>query len=324
MSFDRDATLARRVGPEIQKTMQHRLDSGFFGRFMSGPSILDIGFRGGNPDNQPIVPHAIGVDMDYPGYDGKTLPFADLSQDAVHSSHCLEHIPDPINALSEWFRVLRIGGFLVLTVPHQQLYERKPTPTSRWGGNDHRRYYTPATLLAEIESALPCGEFRIRLLRDNDQGFDYGIPADAWPEGCYEIEVVIQRIQRPAHAANLVLSPAAKAAIESYRVMIASLLRLDAAGATPDRAALEAFGKAVEIPPYAVVQSLFPDVPDATMRRLLPPLVDPSCVDRPWYIAHYPDVRAIVKDDPDIVFQHYRRAGYFERKLPAMRLGLYG
>src|ERR1051326_639742 len=115
----------RHVGPEVRKRMRARIESGFFAHFLSGQNVLDIGFRGNDPANVPIVPWAIGVDKDFAGYDGTTLPFEDRSQDAVHSSHCLEHIPNPATALAEWFRVIRVGGYLVLTVPHQQLYERK-------------------------------------------------------------------------------------------------------------------------------------------------------------------------------------------------------
>jgi len=35
-------------------------------------------------------------------------------------------------------------------------------------------------------------------LTDNDVGYDYSIPPDQHPAGCYEIELVIQRIQQPA------------------------------------------------------------------------------------------------------------------------------
>jgi hypothetical protein len=35
-------------------------------------------------------------------------------------------------------------------------------------------------------------------LIDNDAGYDYSIPPDQHPAGCYEIELVIQRIQQPA------------------------------------------------------------------------------------------------------------------------------
>jgi SAM-dependent methyltransferase len=324
MSAQPRAILDRPVGPEVRKTIQSRIESGFFTKFMSGPNVLDIGFRGSNPLNQPIVPHAIGVDRDFPGYDGKTLPFSDQSQDAVHSSHCLEHIPDPSHALADWFRVLRIGGYLILTVPHQQLYERKPTPTSRWGGNEHHRFYTPAVLLAEIEAALPVGEFRVRSLRDNDKDFDYSRTPDQSPLGCYEIEIVLERIARPAYAENLRLSAKARAAIDLYRQTVETLLHFDNTGIAIDVAPLEAFGRIFPIPPFKVLRPLFPAASDGQLRKLLWPLVDPSVVDVKYYVERHPDVRRVVGAETDQAPAHYRRAGYFEGKNPSNRMGLYG
>src|SRR3546814_4982447 len=38
------------------------------------------------------------------------------SLDFVHSSHCLEHLREPKAGLAAWFRALRPGGFLVVTI----------------------------------------------------------------------------------------------------------------------------------------------------------------------------------------------------------------
>ena len=128
-------------------------------RYFSGPAILDIGFRGGDPDAEPITETAIGVELDYPGYDGLTLPFADESQDTVLAAHVLEHISNYRPVLRDWLRVLKIGGHLVVMVPHRDLYERLPDLPSRWNG-DHKRLYTPASLMREIEDSLPVNAYR--------------------------------------------------------------------------------------------------------------------------------------------------------------------
>ena len=63
---------------EAGKTYARNCANGFFRRYMSGDVVLDIGYKGyDNPKGITVLPHAIGVDLDYPGYDGKTLPFAD-------------------------------------------------------------------------------------------------------------------------------------------------------------------------------------------------------------------------------------------------------
>lgn len=194
------------VGEEGRKTFQRFLRDGFFRRYMSGDHILDIGYKGYVQDAHPILPQAIGVDLDYPGYDGKVLPFADESQDAVFNSHTLEHIADYRGALRDWFRVLKVGGHLIIVVPHQFLYERRREPPSRWNG-DHRRFYTAGSLLREIEEALEPTAFRVRMLEDNDLDYDYGRPLDQHPSGSYEIICVLEKIAQPTWAAELFPQP---------------------------------------------------------------------------------------------------------------------
>ena len=186
----------RQVGEEASKVQQLRLENGFFDTYLSGARILDIGYRGYIENVVPIVPQAIGVELDYPGYDGRTLPFADGSQDAVFASHCLEHIQDFVQALRDWFRVLRQGGYLVVMVPHQFLYEKRAALPSLYN-QDHKRYYTPASLMGDIEAALPPNTYRLRHLADNDREFDYAIPPERHAGGCYEIELVIEKIASP-------------------------------------------------------------------------------------------------------------------------------
>jgi SAM-dependent methyltransferase len=185
------------VKGEPAKMFVLRLINGFFSKYMSGSVILDIGYRGGHTDAVPIFPHAIGIDLDYPGYDGVRLPFEDGSVDSVFASHILEHVLDPTAVFREWFRVLKIGGFIVCIVPHQYLYERKVDLPSRWNAG-HLRFYTPAALLRELEESLEPNSYRIRCFTENDFGYAYGLTPDRHAWGCYEIELVVEKIERPS------------------------------------------------------------------------------------------------------------------------------
>jgi SAM-dependent methyltransferase len=185
-----------KVGSEARKSFSRYVDDGFFDKYFLGERILDIGYKGYVDDVTPILPHAVGVDLDFPGYDGKTLPFPDESQDTVFTSHVLEHIEDYRSAIAEWFRVLKIGGFLVLAVPHQYLYERSLHLPSKFNV-DHKRFYTPASLLSEVQEALDPFSYRVRMLEDNDREFDYSIEPDRHAGGSYEIVLVLEKIRRP-------------------------------------------------------------------------------------------------------------------------------
>ena len=184
------------VKGEAGRTFNEKLKDGFFSAYMAGEVTIDVGYRGAFDDAVPILPHAIGVDLDYPGYDGKNLPFLDERVDTVYSSHMLEHLTDFRATICDWHRVARSGGFIVCVVPHQFLDEKKRRLPSLWNA-DHKRFYTLASLLREFETSLRPNTYRVRHLRDNDEGYTYGIGPEAHSRGGYEIELVVQKITPP-------------------------------------------------------------------------------------------------------------------------------
>lgn len=128
---------------ESSKSIMRRLhDSRFATRYFVGEGI-DIG----------AGPDAIGqyVELfpgmrscrawDKPDGDAQLLVgIADASLDFVHSSHCLEHMRDPHEALSHWLRVLKPGGHLVVTIPEEDMYEQGVFPSTF--NSDHRWTFT--------------------------------------------------------------------------------------------------------------------------------------------------------------------------------------
>jgi SAM-dependent methyltransferase len=50
--------------------------------------------------------------------------------DWVYSSHCLEHLADPTAALTRWWELVRSGGYLIVLVPDEDLYEQGIWPSS--------------------------------------------------------------------------------------------------------------------------------------------------------------------------------------------------
>lgn len=64
--------------------------------------------------------------------------------DAIFSSHLLEHIEDYKTALKEWWRVLRHDGYLILYLPHKNLYPN----IGHWGANeDHKHDFLPEDII---------------------------------------------------------------------------------------------------------------------------------------------------------------------------------
>ena len=117
-------------------------DPNFARRWFVGDG-LDIG---GKPDPlslyAPFFPALAGVRV-WDWEDGDAQQLAGLaaeSLDFVHSSHCLEHLVDPREGLAAWFRVLKPGGFLVVTVPDEDLYEQGVFPSTH--NRDHKWTFT--------------------------------------------------------------------------------------------------------------------------------------------------------------------------------------
>ena len=194
-------------GLETRKADAQRKASGFYDKFMSGYG-LDIGFQGSGAawGNETVLPTAKGVELGDPGYDGHNLPYSSGVFDYVFSSHCLEHVDSPVEAVIEWFRVLKEGGRLVLVVPNAYLYEKTTNINNRpWPScPDHRRVFTPAGLLVLIEQTLAPNSYRVVHLTEHDEGYDYTIPGDLAPnymEARFEIELVL--VKRPPPAWNV-------------------------------------------------------------------------------------------------------------------------
>lgn len=71
--------------------------------------------------------------------DGDAQYLATVSNDYydfVHSAHCLEHMVDPTIALKHWVRVCKPGGYIVVMIPEEDMYEHGFWP-SRFN-SDHK------------------------------------------------------------------------------------------------------------------------------------------------------------------------------------------
>jgi SAM-dependent methyltransferase len=128
---------------ECSKSIQRRLaDSNFLRRYLIGDGI-DIG---GKPDPlalyQEFFPLMRSVrTWDWEDGDAQFLAgVEDNAYDFVHSSHCLEHLVDPRVGLKNWFRVVNSGGYLIITVPDEDLYEQGIFPSTF--NRDHKWTFT--------------------------------------------------------------------------------------------------------------------------------------------------------------------------------------
>lgn len=126
-----------------------------------------------------VFPHSIGLDgQAYPSLDNKgpnlvmdcrsLALFADSFFDYIFSSHFLEHVEEPAAVLAEWWRKLKVGGVLILYLPHKAHYPNIGQP----GANpDHKHDFVPDDIVRMMRGlggwALLENEER------GDERFDY-------------------------------------------------------------------------------------------------------------------------------------------------------
>lgn len=64
----------------------------------------------------------------------------DEQYDFLVSSHCLEHMNNVEEALSNWIRIIKPGAYIIITVPDEDMYEQQNWPSKY--NNDHKWTFT--------------------------------------------------------------------------------------------------------------------------------------------------------------------------------------
>lgn len=116
---------------ESSKTLLHLTDRQ---RALLRGRVLDIGAGA-----DPVAADAVVFDLSQ-GDANHIVAFDEASFDCVYSSHCLEHMHEPVASLHNWWSLVRPGGHLILVVPDEDLYEQGIFP-SRYNG-DHKSTFT--------------------------------------------------------------------------------------------------------------------------------------------------------------------------------------
>ncbi|WP_294389632.1 hypothetical protein [uncultured Sphingomonas sp.] len=154
------------------------------------------------------------------GSDGDLPP---ARQQAVLAAYLLQELPDYRAALQRWFGAVRVGGTLVVVVPHAFLYDRQlelPSPREPLS----RRLYTPASLMAEVEEALAPNSYRVRYLGDWDVGYDYAAGPGREPRGHSDVLLVLERLPSIALSLDVphagIIAPEPDYAFEPVRTRI--------------------------------------------------------------------------------------------------------
>lgn len=184
---------------ETKRSHERRTREGFFDKYIMGHGI-DIGVgRLDTMDGADPLTYSNCIHHDKDDCDAQFMEiYSDGQFDYVYGSHVLEHLENPIVAIENWYRICKTGGYIIITVPSVYRYEKKwRIPVSNFNP-DHKRPYTPAWLLSEIEKALEPNSYLVEYVKDCAEGYDWSIPPDQHPDGEIQIECVLKKIEKPA------------------------------------------------------------------------------------------------------------------------------
>jgi len=70
--------------------------------------------------------------------------------DYIFSSHCLEDMEDHVRILREWWSKLKVGGFLVLYLPHRDYY---PNMGQEGANPNHKHDFIPDDIIKAMDFA---------------------------------------------------------------------------------------------------------------------------------------------------------------------------
>ena len=129
--------------------------------------------------DDPIYENARPFDVEH-GDANRISNYITEKFDYVFSSHCLEHMCNPYRAIQEWWKLVKLNGYMYIVVPDEDLYEQGVFP-SRWN-QDHKCTFTIykdkswcyfSVNVIDLVKSLPGSRFVKLALQDD--GYNYNI-----------------------------------------------------------------------------------------------------------------------------------------------------
>lgn len=124
--------------------------------------------------NDPVFENVYKFDLEQ-GDANEVTKYVQNQFDFVYSSHCLEHMHDPEHSMQEWWKLVKPGGYLIVIVPDEDLYEQGIFPST--SNPDHkatftiskrRSWSTRSYNVLDLANSLPKGQIISLELQDND------------------------------------------------------------------------------------------------------------------------------------------------------------
>jgi SAM-dependent methyltransferase len=124
----------------------------------------------------------------------------DEKYDTVFSSHCIEHMRNPLEALLNWYRVLKPGGYLIVLAPEEDLYEQHNWPSlfnddHKWGMTLHKDATWCPSSCNLLDLTRHLYRHKLISLTLQDSNYEYGIPVKDQTQG-ENVEAAVELVVR--------------------------------------------------------------------------------------------------------------------------------
>ena len=166
---------------ETQKANNRRKNTWLYNKIFAGEGI-DIGCGDDILNKDKIFPNIISVQpFDISHGDAQNINhYINKQYNFVHSSQCLEHMHDVHTALHNWWSLVKTNGYLIVTVPDEDLYEQGNFPSiyntdHKWTFSIYKKnsWSKKHLNILDIISNLPnCKIIKIELI---DTNYNYNL-----------------------------------------------------------------------------------------------------------------------------------------------------
>jgi SAM-dependent methyltransferase len=170
------------MAKETSKAMRRRWREDAAGSFPWRRILTGRGLDVGCGDDKLPFEDCKGFDMEDGDANKLSEYFPAESFDYIHSSQSLEHMHNPEACLRDWLKLVKPGGYVIVSVPSWELYEGMRWPSvynpdhkSTWSMNlrgspaGKNHIHVPSFLLRMYDVA------RALIFRQLDENYDYAV-----------------------------------------------------------------------------------------------------------------------------------------------------
>lgn len=189
------------MADETKKAEERRKNTWLYNKVFSGHGI-DIGCGSDILNKNNTFPNIVSVKgFDLENGDAQYInKYIDEQYDFVHSSQCLEHMHDPVISITNWWKLVKQNGYIIISIPDEDLYEQGHFPSiynhdHKWTFSIYKQKSWSSKHINILELISVLNNYAIIKIELIDTNYNYNIKNIDQTRGEAEafIEVILQK-----------------------------------------------------------------------------------------------------------------------------------